>query len=299
MSCYGPLTGYFSKTVNPATGRRGLVFDVRKSYDGLRVSVPCGECVGCLLEKRRQWAVRCDHEKRMYEGSSFITLTYNDVMLPRGGTLVLGDLQRFFKRLRKVRPEGVRYFACGEYGETTYRPHYHVLLLNTYFGDQVFYKKSRAGYDLFRSAELAQLWCDNGLLIGDHYIGNVTPESAGYCVGYCLKKFGSKFPDGFFGTRAPEFRVMSRKPGLGYPWFERYHSEAYAHDSAISNSREVRLPRYYDEKFKALDGDRYAELKMLREAKSFDSQDDRSSSRLRVREQVALSGVTRFKRDLT
>lgn len=42
------------------------------------------------------------------------------------------DLQRFFKRFRKelnkYTDEKVRYYACGEYGPRTFRPHYHGLL---------------------------------------------------------------------------------------------------------------------------------------------------------------------------
>lgn len=226
----------------------------------------------------------------MHQASAFVTLTYEDCHLPPGSSLALRDLQLFMKRLRKVRPAGLRFFACGEYGDTYLRPHYHVLLLNECFPDMVFYKRTRTGYNLYRSRELERLWP-----YGFADIGEVTAESVAYVAKYVLKKFVGRQSD--YGSREPEFRVMSRNPGLGLPWFEKYYTEAYAHDSAIVDAREVKLPRYYDDKFEAIDGDRLDELKSLRQRSAEEHWPDNTRDRLFVRERFENLKAKRFARD--
>ena len=293
MPCFGPLTAYHGKSVNPETGKRSLVFKLSQAFDGARITVPCGRCVGCRLERSRLWAIRVMHEKRMHFESAFVTLTYDNAHLPSGATLVRRDVQLFLKRLRKVRPEGLRIFGCGEYGERTLRPHYHLLFLNTRFPDMYFYKASKSGKPLYRSDELEKLWP-----LGNNLIGDVTFESATYCARYCLKKIsGTKAAD-HYGDRLPEFSIMSRRPGIGRTWFEKYHPEAYAHDSAIMNGREVGLPRYYDVLYGDIDPVHLEFVKIARRDRALDrSVEDDTPKRMRVREQFEELKLARFERD--
>ena len=128
MPCFSPLDGYRSRTVN-ASGKRSIVFDIHEGFHDRPVSVPCGQCVGCRLEKSRQWAMRCVHEASLYDENCFITLTYDDEFLPVGGSLDKGAFPRFMKRLRKkFEPRRIRFYHAGEYGDRFGRPHYHALL---------------------------------------------------------------------------------------------------------------------------------------------------------------------------
>lgn len=229
------------------------------------------------------------HEKRLHRMSAFVTLTYDDKHLPELGSLRLRDLQLFMKRLRKVRPEGLRFFACGEYGDTTKRPHYHLLLFNTEFADQRFLKWSPNNDALYRSAELGQLWPS-----GDHYIGTVDSRSAAYVAGYVMKKVGSVVD---YSPRENEFRVMSRRPGIGYEWYQRYKAEFYKHDSAILEAREVPLPRFYDDKFKSVDEAALKVLKRLRRQRARLHPEDRTKARMLTRENFELLKLARFSRD--
>ena len=105
--------------------------------DGLLV--PCGRCLACRISKRREWSLRMLHELADYDDAMFLTLTYNDDNLPPNGSLVKADLQKFFKRLRKrldVDGRKIRYFACGEYGEQTQRPHYHAIIFGLSLRDE-------------------------------------------------------------------------------------------------------------------------------------------------------------------
>lgn len=290
MPCYGPLTGYYPKST--ASDKR-LVFRKDDSETGIGIKIPCGKCIGCKLEHSRQWALRCMHEKRMHTASAFLTLTYDNKHLPAGNTLVKRDLQLFMKRLRKIFGTGVRFFACGEYGETSGRPHYHVLLLNSDFVD----KKpvtTRSEHPYYTSALLSKLWT-----AGSHIIGNVDFDSAAYVARYCTKKItGPKAAEHYKG-RTPEFLVMSRRPGIGTAYLEKFKSEMYTHDNVIVNGVPSSLPRFYDTKYASLNDTceaRLAVLKIARRRKI--SRVDKGTTRLRVREVVTLAKLAQKGRSI-
>jgi hypothetical protein len=192
MPCFCPL---HARYVTGDDGKRHLKFSTalaRSFQVGVSVRsnsslmIPCGRCMGCKLERSRQWAVRCMHESSLHKDNCFITLTYEDRFLPPGGTLLKSDFQDFMKRLRfqnvaKVpsglshneRDEwllrnGIRFFQCGEYGELNHRPHYHAILFNFDFPDKKFYKMS-GDHRLFTSKMLDSLWDFKGICtIGDN-----------------------------------------------------------------------------------------------------------------------------------
>lgn len=288
MPCYGPLTAYRPKS---ESSDRRLVFRKTDSETGIPIKIPCGKCPGCKLEQSRQWAVRCMHEKRLHNSSCFVTLTYDDKHLPNGNTLVKSDLQNFLKRLRHETGPGLRFFGCGEYGSQTSRPHYHLLLLNSDFTDKRIIK-SGTQYNLYDSPSLSKLWT-----AGHHALGDVTFESAAYVARYCMKKKqnGKTVDDG----RVPEYIVMSRRPGLGAGYFEKYQSEILNHDTIIVNGLPAALPRFYDNKLAGLTGlsekislytgYELIKLKRRRKLTSPLSRADRSIRRLRIREVVALA----------
>jgi len=288
MPCYGPLTAYRPKS---NSSDRRLVFRKTDSETGIPIKIPCGKCPGCKLEQSRQWAVRCMHEKRLHNSSCFVTLTYDDNNLPNGNTLVKSDLQNFLKRLRHETGPGLRFFGCGEYGSRTSRPHYHLLLLNSDFADKRIVK-SGPQYNLYDSPALSKLWT-----AGTHALGDVTFESAAYVARYCMKKKqnGNTVTDG----RTPEYIVMSRRPGLGAGYFDKYKSELIDHDTIIVNGLPAALPRFYDNKLAGLTGfsetislyTRFELIKLKRRRKLTSplSRADRSIRRLRIREVVALA----------
>lgn len=248
MPCDGPLTAYYPAADSPD---KRLVFDKKKSNSGIPVKVGCGRCSGCRLEHSRQWAVRIMHEKRMHSEACFVTLTYDDKHLPAGHTLVLEDFQNFMKRYRdrvgSSKEYPTRFFACGEYGERTARPHYHLLLLNRDVADRKFYKMSGENR-LYSSKFMDDVWSKGFTTIGD-----VTFDSAAYVARYCMKKITGDKAEGHYRGRLPEFITMSRRPGLGASYFERYKQELIDNDSVIVNGVEAALPRYYDTKIADID----------------------------------------------
>lgn len=236
MPCYSPLRAVL---VSGPEGNR-LAFNLKDG--GKAISLPCGRCIGCRLERARQWAVRIMHESKMHTENSFLTLTYKPECLPENGTLVVQDCQLFLKRLRKkLSPLKIRFFLCGEYGERFTRPHYHCIMFGYSFPDKIKYSE-RNGMMLYESEELNDTW---GL--GDCRIGDVTFESAAYVSNYATKKItGPKSAEHYQG-RKPEFLVMSRRPGIGNSWYQKFSTDVYPSDEVIVRGQTTRPPRYYDQ----------------------------------------------------
>jgi len=157
--------------------------------------VPCGRCMPCLLNRRRTWTHRLLLEQAVSSDSCFVTLTYNKENLPEGNTLVPKDAQTWLKRLRKkIEPTRIRFYLCGEYGDNTQRPHYHVALF---------------GIGLEYSKIIEDTWGK-----GFTYTGDLTKDSAQYIAGYVTKKMTSIY-DPRLNGRHPEFARMSNRPGIG------------------------------------------------------------------------------------
>lgn len=156
---------------------------------------PCGQCLPCRLNRRRLWTHRLILESLKHENSIFVTLTYNPESLPEAGTLVPLHLQLFLKRLRTaISPQKIRFYAVGEYGELSGRPHYHLALfgIGPEFTDVI-----------------SRCWP-----FGSIDVGSLTLESAQYIAGYVVKKMTST-DDPRLEGRHPEFSRMSLKPGIG------------------------------------------------------------------------------------
>jgi hypothetical protein len=218
------------------------------------LSVRCGRCVGCRIDRARDWSLRCSNEALLHDHSTFLTLTYDDAHLPL--TLVPPDLSGFVKRLRG-RLGSFRFFGCGEYGDRFGRPHYHCLL----FGCAPD-RTERLSEEAFRSAAVAEAWP-----YGEHYAGSVTGASISYVAGYVAKKFGAtevgEYCDPETGALEPHVRPfarMSNRPAIGVPYLERYGMELLR-GYAVRDGRKVPLPRYYRDWLKERFPDRMMELK--------------------------------------
>lgn len=155
----------------------------------------CGQCKSCRINQRRIWTARLLLESTLHPRVWFCTLTYAPEHLPTGGTLVPKHLTDWLKRFRKaLEPDRIRYYAVGEYGDRSKRPHYHAVI----------YAPDRADIpDLVRSSWPLGL-CDVQL---------AGPDSMAYVAGYCLKKITSWKEEA--PGLVPEFARMSRMPGLG------------------------------------------------------------------------------------
>lgn len=196
-----------------------------------RKDVPCGKCIYCLNSKRNDWSFRLYQEQKQSTSAVFITLTYTDENLTWGAsapTLVKQDFQLFMKRLRKHNEKWktkIRYYAVGEYGTETQRPHYHAMLFNTHAN--VLNK-------------LTDIW-----KLGATHIGECNPATIRYLTKYVINN-AQKHQD-----KLPQFSLMSRKPGIG----ENYLKHNANYHKATSNLHVINdvggfqtLPRFYQDK---------------------------------------------------
>lgn len=281
MPCFYPVNAW-------QLDDRRVVFVERGSV--LRSLVlACGRCIGCRLERSRQWAVRCVHEASLHDFSSFVTLTYCDSSLS-SWSLVYRDFQLFMKRLRRT-GRTVRFYMAGEYGDSFSRPHFHACLFGCFFPDRVFYRDLPSGSRLYRSSELERLWPH-----GFSSIGDVTFESAAYIARYCMKKITGdaarehyEYLDpvtGEISQRVPEFNRMSLKPGIGAGWLEKFRDEVYPRDEVRMNGVVMKPPKYYDRKFASWDALEAEAVAFSRVARGEQFASESTPVRLAVREAV-------------
>ncbi len=240
--------------------------------------------------------MRCVHEASLYEDNSFITLTYSDEFLPRGGSLVKKHFQDFMKRLRKRFSDSrIRYFHCGEYGERYHRPHFHACLFGFDFPDKVLYRVVD-DIRLYTSEALSEVWTFRGEKkpVGFSSVGAVTFESAAYVARYIMKKVtgeasawhykGCDVDSGELVDLLPEYSTMSRRPGIGRDWYDRFESDVYPWDEVFMRGRVMKPPRFYDLIFELSDPEDFARLKLKRAQAALRGKADCTPDRLRVRE---------------
>lgn len=207
--------------------------------DGL--DVPCGKCLGCRIKIRKEWALRMLHELSNHNDSVFVTLTYRDEYLPDNQSLDKRALQLFFKRLRKdlaIENRSIKYFACGEYGDESKRPHYHMII----FG---------MGLNDWDKLLIMQNWpfCDWSVKdIADKSFGLAEPDSINYVSAYIDKKFSGDLADSEYKDkgREPVFKLSSQGIGLRFALDNKsqIESQGYITRNGVKNS----VPRYYIKK---------------------------------------------------
>lgn len=296
MPCYSPLRAY-------RTTSGDVVFSELRRHDVSRsLDLSCGQCVGCRLERSRQWAIRCVHEASLYDENCFVTLTYSPDKLPLSGSLVYREFQLFMKRLRRRFSFcKIRFFAAGEYGGEKGRPHFHACLFGLDFPDKVLFQR-RNGSDLFTSKILDELWGK-----GFCSVGALTFESAAYVARYIMKKVTGDPADehyrkvdvetGEVVDLEPEFCHMSLKPGIGSDWLRLYWPEVIRDGEVVVRGKAMPAPKAYMRKLRLMDG--YADVELVRDRQAKRSAVDRSDERLAVREVVARARLSSLKRKLT
>lgn len=301
MACYHLLDAYRDRSGAIKFGSPLVSKGGRSLYE--RLQIPCGQCVGCRLERSRQWAMRCLHESSLHEENCFITLTYNDENLPSDLSLNYKHFQDFMKRFRKAFGPDIRFYMCGEYGEKFDRPHFHACIFGFDFDDKQLFFTSPSGAKVYRSAKLEKLW-----KYGYSSIGDVTFESAAYVARYIMKKQTGQDAErryemtcletGEIVKRKPEFNNMSRRPGIASDWFDKFSSDVYPHDFVVVNGKRCRPPKYYDRKLARLNPDLFEEIATSREKLASLRSDNNTPERLAVREEVVNLKVQKLARKI-
>lgn len=267
MPCYGPWVPSGSSSKRP---------------------VACGQCIGCKLEYSRQWAVRIMHEAQMHDWNSFVTLTY--AKAPE--SLEYSDFQLFMRRLRKARGYA-RFFCSGEYGDERGRPHFHAVLFGVRFEDGRCIGRSPAGFKLYDSPDLLSLW-----RLGHCSVGSVTFESAAYVARYVVKKITGEAAEEHYGGRRPEFAQMSRKPGIGSAWLDKFWTDVFPASRVVVNGVEANPPRFYRKRFRERFPMAARDLQFEQAEKVLGELDENAPKRLEAKEAVQRARLSMLKRKL-
>lgn len=229
--------------------------------------IPCGKCIGCRLEYSKQWANRCLLENEYHDDSYFVTLTYDEQHVPRtyypdpetgealpALTLRKRDFQLFMKRLRKQTGQELRYFAAGEYGSKTMRPHYHAIIFGLKLDDLTIVNTSKLGYNYYTSEVVLRAWsCSDGkgnyVPLGMIVVAPVTWETCAYTARYTAKKNGTQGSEYFERMNLePPFVLMSRRPGIGAQWYadhDNLFDSAFINVATDTGGRKFRPPKYF------------------------------------------------------
>lgn len=269
-----------------------------------QVRLPCGGCIGCRIDKSRDWQVRMVHELHCHDVAQFVTLTYRDECLPLDNGLDHSHWQKFIRSLRKRTKLKLRFFVAGEYGKRTSRPHYHAMIYGLPLDDLVFHRMSK-GHKVFRSPFLERVWDRGQVFVGE----TVTSESCGYVASYLLKD-GNRNPreDYFFENPQTGERVfrkapyvqMSRKPGLGHDWLRRFVGDVFPRDRVIRQVRrkgggqekvEAGTPVYYRRLLRRWNPELWERVQVARESAAVDPAfaAERAAERLAAKERCALA----------
>ena len=278
MKCFNPIKAL-------RTPDNDIIFSSDESLGISELMIPCGQCIGCRLQKAETWAIRMIHESQFHDENCFITLTYSDEYLPFDGSLDYSHPTKFLKRLRSfLKSNGyeqeISYYYAGEYGDQLGRPHYHMILFGFDFSSPLTYKgtinekvlqfETDKGHKYYTSTLLTDLWS-----LGHANLSNVTYDTCMYTSKYVTKKMTGAYQmshyqkvhslTGEFVEVLPEQARMSRKYPIGKKWIESFWKDAYPSDFIIYENKKLKVPKYYDkwleEKFPTL----YDQIKIHRE----------------------------------
>lgn len=264
------------------------------------------------------------NEAQLYEHNAYITLTYEEDDRFNRDELCYSDYQAFMRRLRKhfarlkqkaiATREGlkkprrlkkseipkIRFYMSGEFGDRNGRPHFHAILFNVEFTDKIYLKKNASGAKLYTSATLEKLWGKGFTSIGD-----VTFQSAAYVARYVMKKVTGKGKTDANAETDPEtgeiklkqpLCQMSRKPGIGRPWIEKFKTDVYPHGKQVVNGLEVRPPKFYDKYYKTKNPKLYRA--MIQQRQQEVNHQDNTNDRIEAKEKVKQAQLDQLKRKL-
>lgn len=208
------------------------------------IQIPCGTCILCRNEQARQQAIRIAHEATLWPTSSFLTMSYADEHLPRYNSLNYDHLEKFWKRLRKHLGE-LRYYAVGEYGDISLRPHYHACLFGHDFTENSVIL-TETPHRTWVNEKLTRMWG-----YGRVVIGQLNYQTARYTASYVTKKLRAKqryvrvdeATGELIELEQPAAR-MSRN--LGKEWWTQWGHQVADHDYVIINANKHKPPKAYD-----------------------------------------------------
>lgn len=248
----------------------GSLGTITVPYQNL-MKVPCGKCIGCKFDYTKQWSDRMIMELADNDGKGiFVTLTYNNDHvpfavdengLPVSFSLQKRDFQLFMKRLRKRFPDkSIRFFACGEYGGHTLRPHYHAIIYGltlSDFPDLYVHGMNELNQLYFVSSLFTNIWSNGFTLLSD-----VSYKTCAYVARYNVKKaYGDNIKPNDLAEDS--FVLMSRRPGIASRFYDSnpdFFDTMSAYFADSNGSVRVSCPSYFLHKLSIDNPEKYVNI---------------------------------------
>lgn len=307
MPCYHPKIRIVSTSEKPIKGKNGKYYrkgiieqpnDLHRRLEEIKWNpgqhvdiIPCKNCIGCRLEYSREWANRGYLESKMWEENWFVTVTYDNKYLytPEEmttsdgitytndndewkGCLVKKDLHRFIHNVRQkwqreFNHTGIRFMACGEYGETGERPHYHIIFYNMPIPMESLYETKVLNNNVYYKCHLLdECWANKGFI----EVSEATWNDIAYTARYITKKINGDQSEDIYAQygQIKEYMVTSRNPGIGKPYFDEHYKEIYKNDEIVVKNTQGTItckpPKYFDELYEEIDPEGFEKIKIQR-----------------------------------
>lgn len=185
--------------------------------------LPCGKCGNCIRKRSIEWSFRLMEESKQWSSTSFITLTYDELNVPKDG-VSKDEITKFLKKLRHLC--NFKYYLVSEYGPTTLRPHYHALFFHD-LQPEYFFK------------HVEDCWNKGIVTIGDISQGRVM-----YVSNYHITKA--------FHPTSQNDNFVHMSKGLGKSWItdkrlDFFHETGNMYATHYDGYR-LPLPRYFKDK---------------------------------------------------
>lgn len=240
-------------------GNKTLDFIPRTYQNGYAhdfIQIPCGRCIGCRIDYSRSWADRLTYHSFGKENCSyFLTLTYDDEHLSQEDyipnydiyTLNYSHMDKFIKKFRnKFRDSQVDYYYAGEYGDSSFRQHFHMICFNAFIPDLQFYKLNPLGDILYTSSILDSLW-GNGYVV----VAPFNWRSAAYTARYVEKKRDGRALVEYTALGLePEKCRCSRRPGISFEYYQDNFQDIWKNSGLqvpriVNSCGKLGIPRYF------------------------------------------------------
>lgn len=206
--------------------------------------VPCGKCEACIKRRVNAWAFRFEQQCKVSSSVAFVTFTYDDEHIPysRNGlqTLVKKEIPEFMRTLRHKCPHRLKYYAVGEYGGITARPHYHAIMFNLPI---MMVRVPALIQDIWKKGMVHSA---PGNIATFKYVAKYVQKSAGDVGTHMVDlDTGEMIED----DRIKKFSLVSKGIGLNFltPAMTEYMRKNLSTYFTV-DGRKVAIPRYYKDK---------------------------------------------------
>lgn len=243
---------------NPKTGKK-IIVQTLPNPGTLYAELirRCGQCLGCRMARSMELGLRLEHESQFHDQSWFITLTYADENLPEANSLKANHMSIFIKALRQDTRQKIRFFGAGEYAPDTLRPHYHLIIFGLDLPDRIYAGTSDAGNVFFRSETISKAWRHRGRI----QVDSVSPATMQYVTKYHIDKINGEQAEKHYSRPVideltgeyktvqveQESARMSRNPGMGRKWIEKYYEDIFRHGFiGRAGGARTPIPTYYE-----------------------------------------------------